>query len=249
MLNVGEGQALILKRENAAMLIDTGSAAHAAHVVTRLKAHNITSLDAVIVTHLHPDHASGYFRIRESYPETMILHNAHPLPDRVAPDMVRWVRDAIESDSLQQVIRQGDTIPLGDLSVEVLWPSKFVSHNLNAHSLVLRITVKNQRIVIMGDATKWSEQRLLQQGLLSGSADVLVVGHHGAADASSEALLKQLQPRLSLISVNSGNIRGYPAAETLHRLVKHSGQVLRTDIDGEVCISLVSSRLQRQPCR
>ena len=47
---------------------------------------------------------------------------------------------------------------------------------------------------------------------------ILDAGHHGASNATGEALLDLAQPELVLISCGKNNRYGHPAPETLKRL-------------------------------
>ncbi|MFR0887416.1 ComEC/Rec2 family competence protein, partial [Gallintestinimicrobium sp.] len=47
---------------------------------------------------------------------------------------------------------------------------------------------------------------------------ILDAGHHGASNATGEALLDLAQPELVLISCGKNNRYGHPAPETLERL-------------------------------
>lgn len=237
VLDVGEGQAVLLQHGAHGILVDTGHAGQASRVLQALTKNGIRQLDQLILTHLHPDHASGYFRLREAYPATPVLDAQQPLPRDVSPDMVRWVNDALSVDPLRRRLAAGDTLPWGDVRIEVLWPATFASTNLNRHSLVLRIRHGNHSALLMGDADKEVEQQLLRQGEAL-AADVLIVGHHGASDASGTAFLTAVRPVYSVISVNSGNLRGYPDRDTLQRLAAASERVLRTDKRGDICLRL-----------
>jgi competence protein ComEC len=247
VLNVGEGQAILLKRGNYGILIDTGHAGMAAHVLARIKSHDIDELDFIILTHLHPDHASGYFRLREAFPGAVILDNHHPLPMDIKPDMVRWVHMALEQDRLRRKITAGDRIKWRGVTIQALWPGNFVDNDLNKHSTVLLIKYGYERILIMADAGLEVEQQLIEQGVLSGPTSLLVVGHHGASDASAQDFLNVVKPSVCAISVNENNIRGYPAPQTLLRLEAACNKVLRTDVDGEICIESTLQRTSSLP--
>lgn len=247
VLDVGEGQAVLLQHGHRGILIDTGHAGQAPRVLQALAENGVRQLDQLILTHLHPDHASGYFRLREAYPTTPVLDPQLLLPPAVSPDMVRWVNEGLSTDPLRRRLGAGDTLPWGDVRIEVLWPATFVSANLNHHSLVLQIHHGERSALLMGDADKEVERLLLrrEQPL---NADVLIVGHHGAADASSTAFLAAVRPAYSVISVNHNNLRGYPDGETLRRLVVASGSVLRTDKHGDICLRLPATE-PVTPCK
>ena len=68
-------------------------------------------------------------------------------------------------------------------------------------------------------------------------ADVLIAGHHGAKNSTSDALLEALDPETVCISVGS-NSYGHPAASTLQRLAERGCTVFRTDQQGTIHIPL-----------
>ena len=242
MLDVGEGQAILLQQGHRGLLVDVGHPGMGQRVLERLVALGVKRLDYMILTHLHPDHAGGYFRLREAFPQTPVLYSGHPLPANVRPDLVRWVNDALAEDPHRQLLRAGGRFQWQEMTIEALWPEAFSGNNLNRHSLVLLLRHAGLKLLIMGDADKTAEQMLLDQGKLPADIDVLVAGHHGAADATSVSFVDRVRPGLVLISVNAGNIRGYPGEEVLQRLEKVGARVLRTDRDGELRLDLCSQK-------
>jgi len=244
IFDVGEGLAVMLQNTQDAILIDTGHAGRAAGLLARMRQRHVRQLDRLILTHLHPDHASGYFRIREAFPETPVFYNAQPLPRDIAPDMVRWVNDALAADPHSKRLAAGDQIRWHDCVIDVLWPSEFRGSDLNRHSLVLSIHYGKTGVLVMGDANAEVEDALLDRNTIR-SADILIAGHHGSAHTSTAAFLTVVRASHAVVSVDHDNIRGYPDATTLARLNKYSGEVLRTDINGEICFKL-SGRTGRQ---
>ncbi len=238
VLDVGEGQAVLLQQGHRGVLIDVGHPGMSQKVLERLAVLGVKQLDYLVLTHLHPDHAGGYFRLREAFPQTPVLYSGHPLPADVRPDLVRWVNDALARDPHRRLLRAGERIPWREMTIEALWPEAFSGSNLNRHSLVLLLHYAGLKLLIMGDADAVVEQALLEQNKLPADIDVLVTGHHGAADATSASFVDRLSPRLALISVNAGNVRGYPGEEVLQRLEKAGAEVLRTDRHGELRLDL-----------
>ncbi|WP_456380259.1 ComEC/Rec2 family competence protein [Thiolapillus sp.] len=242
MLDVGEGQAVLLQQGHRGVLVDVGHPGMSQRVLERLAALGVKQLDYMILTHLHPDHAGGYFRLREAFPRTPVLHSGQPLTRDVRPDLVRWVNDTLAQDPQRQLLRAGELMQWQGMTIEVLWPETFSGANLNRHSLVLLLRHAGLKLLLMGDADAVVEQTLLDQGKLPGDIDVLVAGHHGAKDATSEAFVARVRPRLALVSVNAGNIRGYPGEEVLQRLEAAGARVLRTDRHGELRLDLCSQK-------
>lgn len=239
VLDVGEGQAILLRHEQHALLIDTGHAGQAAAVLKRMRSLRVEQLDLLLLSHLHADHASGYFRIVEEFPEVEILSNCYPLSWGEGGDIARWVNDALEANPRAKCIGRGDRLQWRDSELTILWPKQPLEPRagLNHSSLVILVEKGERRLLIMGDADQQAEQAILQYQLLP-EVDVLVVGHHGAADASSRALLEAIRPDYAVISVNKDNLRGYPSPEILERLQAYSGHLHQTWQQGEFYLSL-----------
>ena len=62
---------------------------------------------------------------------------------------------------------------------------------------------------------------------------MLVVSHHGSADARLSELLDRIRPRVAVISVGP-NTYGHPAPATLTALAAADVPVRRTDRDGDI---------------
>lgn len=248
VLDVGEGQAVLLQHKELGILMDTGHAGKGQHVLQRLQQHGVKRLKAIVLSHLHPDHASAYFRLRETFTDAEVYESGHPLPDNLSPDMSRWVMESIRKDPRHRIVRAGDTLSLGDARLHVLWPESFTNNDLNLHSLVLMIELGETRVMIMGDAPKVVESSLLASNILPQRVDVLIAGHHAASDTGEARFLEHVNPEYSVISVNAGNHRGYPDERVVKKLTGFSGQLLRTDVDGELCFHLQSDAIKRFNC-
>lgn len=129
---------------------------------------------------------------------------------------------------------------IGSGTIKVLWPPRpLPSTDWNTNSLVISGEFSGFRFLLMGDGNIATEASLIRSGI-DLYADLLRVGHHGAEDATSEAFIKRVSPEVSIVSVNSGNIRGYPSERVLKRLKRFS-QVYTTDTSGSITVSVCSS--------
>ncbi|HKJ05050.1 MAG TPA: hypothetical protein VJ974_05580 [Geopsychrobacteraceae bacterium] len=117
----------------------------------------------------------------------------------------------------------------------MLWPPKkpLVGADINRNSLVLKIRHDEKSMLLMGDAGVEAEHTLLKEGKL-GVVDLLIVGHHGADDATSKDFLEIVQPKEAVISTNADNFRGYPSSDVLKRLEAAKVKVYRTALEGEL---------------
>ena len=102
--------------------------------------------------------------------------------------------------------------------------------------MVLLGEASGRRFLLTGDAEDDVDPVLVARGLPR--LDVLKVGHHGSATATSAALLAATRPTVALISVGAGNDYGHPTAAALGRLRDAGARVYRTDLDGTVEVDL-----------
>jgi competence protein ComEC len=65
------------------------------------------------------------------------------------------------------------------------------------------------------------------------SVDYIKIPHHGSVNGLTENLLKELVPKIGIISVGK-NIWGFPRQEILDLLAKYKVKILRTDQMGDV---------------
>ncbi len=235
ILDVGEGQSVLIHKNQRAILIDTGHTGVATRVLKRMHDLEVKTLDYLILSHLHPDHASGYFRIHEAFPDARVLDNCHPVAQDANSDMIRWVNQALGQNPQRQCMKAGDSLDWQEVKLKTLWPLTKPPENggINHYSLVLEISYRHQSLLLMGDADNVAELEILKTHSL-GPVEILLAGHHGAADSSSEQFLQAVRPKNTVISINANNFRGYPSAQTLNRLRRYSGELYKTYQQGEI---------------
>jgi len=117
---------------------------------------------------------------------------------------------------------------------------------VNNYSVVLRLTYGRTHFLLTGDAEAAAEQNMQDAGS-DLTADVLKAGHHGAANASSEAFLARVHPRYAAISCGRHNHFGHPAPATLARLAAHAIRTFRTDQNGAVTFVSDGKTIKAEP--
>ena len=243
LLNVGEGASQLLMTEDRhACLIDTGNPISGTRILRLLQSENINELECIIITHPHPDHMGGIFTILGLMKVKRIYDNGQPIQGRPNCDILRWYDNFVRKRKNYSFLRAGDTLKLSKLvEISCLWPErgKPFSRNWNENSLVLMIHLGEKRVLIMGDATKKVEAELLSTSRI-GPVDGLVVGHHGAGDATGNKFLASANPKWAYISVDRDNIRGYPSDDTLMRLKRAGIRVLLSFLNGNCKVGTVT---------
>jgi beta-lactamase superfamily II metal-dependent hydrolase len=104
---------------------------------------------------------------------------------------------------------------------------KSVSHTINGHSIVLRLTYGDWRVLYAGDLNEQAEAELLRAhhaGEIDLEAEVLKVPHHGSAEFSGE-FLAAVRPLVSVVSSGDESARKefiHPRATLMSALGKHA---------------------------
>lgn len=251
LFDVGVGQSVLLVEDGHGLLVDTGLAENAPKILEKIKFYGVKKLDYLLLSHLHADHAAGYFQIRTAWRETVVFGSC-ATPEELhssEEDSYFMLRDALEKDSLYDCLAAGDSLSWREHRLHVLWPKTLQQKNLNQSSLVLLLVTKiGKSVLIMGDVDKSVEKELIPslQTFLPGGVDIYVTGHHAAMDSCDPEFLSMLHPEVALISVDKDNPLGYPAETSLAVLEKSCNTVQRTDEKGEICYVLSSEKVV--PC-
>ncbi len=241
-LDVGEGSATLIETENNKhILIDCGNVITGSRVLDFCRRAGIKELDALIITHPHADHMGGVFQLLSELNIKRVYDNGQPIPAAPKCDIYRWYVEAVRYLKNYKILCQGDQLTWPGVVIDVFWPGRTLGKNWNDNALVLRIKAGSSRLLLMSDAGKRVEAALLAANV-DLRAEVLQIGHHGAADASSPVFLRAVSPRLAVISVNKNNIRGYPAPETLHLLSRFGIRTILTYRDGDITFPAIPKR-------
>ena len=223
VLNVGQGQCLILQSEGRAFLVDCGgdSDRKAADIAAEtLISRGIQRLDGILLTHCDRDHAGavGNLLCRVDT-DLLVLPEASELASCTSGDVIYAVND------LQ--------LTFGDTTITVYAPT--FPGNSNENSLCILFDTKKCDILITGDRNGFGERMLLRNAEIP-KVDVLLAGHHGSRNSTCEQLLQAAQPEIVCISVGRDNPYGHPAPELLNRLAEYGCTVFRTDQNGDILI-------------
>ncbi len=239
MLDVGQGDAILLRDGRRAVLIDGGGWPHGDFggrvLVPALAAMGIARLDAVVLTHPDSDHCNGLVDLTRYLPVTEVWMSPGWTEGGCARALLgaparRW-----------RVLWRGEVERVGAWRFEVLHPAPGSRQGRNDRSLVLAARVAGHRLLLTGDVEASTERRLSIDQAEKLSAGVLKVGHHGSRSSSTGAFLRAVDPRVALISAGVGNPHGHPHPRVLERLGAAGVRVLRTDRSGMLRLRLHSS--------
>jgi competence protein ComEC len=234
--DVGEGESIFLESAGEAALIDTGNVRTGKDVVSKIRQMSFDRLKYLIITHPHPDHMGGVFRVLESLSFERIFDNGQSIERNTNCVLYRWYAETVRVRPHYAILKKGDHLLLGDAQLDVLWPEAGFRGGWNESSLVIRIRGREKRILLMGDVPKRVETRLIKTYHDDLHAQVLKIGHHGADDATSTDFLRAVRPETAVISTNRNNVNGYPSPETIRRIENQGIRIYKTYEDGDIVI-------------
>jgi competence protein ComEC len=231
VLDVGQGDCVLLSLNGHHALIDTGSAASRGALLGELDRLGVKDLDAIVVTHPHEDHY-GNPRVLLETCTVGALYLSQNAGEELG---YRVLLETAQACGVQtKALRDGDAFYLSDALCEVLCPLP-EDPEPNDAGLVLRVSYGTCKMLFMGDAEEAAEGALLASGA-DLACDLLKVGHHGSNSSTGDKFLKSVSPKVALISVGEGNDYGHPTDKVLKRLEKANVKIFRTDRDGTVVI-------------
>ena len=230
MLDVGQGECVgIETREHHVYLVDAGSTSKKKtgqyQIIPWLKYIGTQSVEGIFITHWDEDHISAVGELLEWSKSSRVKIRRIFLPDVALKDEVleTLLQQIEEANVSVEYLSAGEHMSDGALQISCLHPyAKKVPEDRNDASLVLRLSQDDFQMLLTGDLEKSGEDWLVEQARPATQnplrCTILDAGHHGASNATGEALLDLAQPGVVLISCGKNNRYGHPAPETLQRL-------------------------------
>lgn len=236
--DVGQGQAVLVRSGTGAVLVDAGGSRSATFdvgarvVAPQLSRIGIRRLDVLAISHEHLDHAAGAGAILKRFE---VGHLWIP-PGTASRPAIRPLVELARQRHVPVVLAAQGTVHRGEgWTLSSLHPGNGLEHlSVNDRSLVLNFRTDCGAVLLPGDLERAGEQVLLEAVSDPGSldADLLLAGHHGAANSSSLPFLAAVSPRIVLISAGRGNRFGHPDPGTEERFLSSPATVASTHRDG-----------------
>lgn len=228
-IDVGQGDATLIKCGEHAMLIDAGDDTKGTTIQNYLQKQHVEQLDYLVLTHPDADHIGGAPVIITKFEISEVF-------------VSNYKRDSKSYEKLMQALDYrgmscetpvaGSEYLLGTALITILGPDREYE-DVNDASLTLIIRNGATGFLFTGDAGEAAEKDILSSGM-DISADVYKVGHHGSKDATSQSFFQAVSPEYAVISCGEGNPYGHPHAETLNTLRTGGVKTYRTDEEGSI---------------
>lgn len=228
-IDVGQGDATLIKCGGQAMLIDTGDDTKGTAIWNYLRKQGVEKLDYLVLTHPDSDHIGGAPVILTKFDVDNVFVSNYKKDTMAYYKLVQTLDDQL----IQAVTpATGTSYTLGNATFQILAPVNTYS-NANDSSIALMVKHGENTFLFTGDAEIQAEADMLVNGN-SVDADVYHVGHHGSSSASSVNFLNAVSPSYAVISCADDNEYGHPHAEVLNNLRAMGVKLFRTDEQGSV---------------
>jgi competence protein ComEC len=240
MLDVGQGEALVLQTGGHALLVDAGGGSATFDVGRRviapaLWALGVRRLDYLAITHPDLDHIGGAATVATMFRPAEIWEG---VPVSGDPEW-RTLRGVAQTQGIAwRQLQRGDRVEFGAVSMHVLhppppdWERPRVR---NDDSLVFQVRVGLVELLLAGDVGASVEEGLPLEAARRGLR-VLKIAHHGSRSSSTASFLDRYGPLTAIVSAGAGNRFGHPAPEVVRRLDLAHVRLWRTDRDGAITI-------------
>lgn len=252
ILDVGQGDgSYVCTANGTTMFIDGGSLdvpdVGDNRILPFLKYKGVKGIDYWFVSHTDQDHISGLTEVLESgYP---VRHLVFAAAVRENEKTVELAGVAQEAGTKVVYMQAGDVLVAGSARLRCLYPTAGEQReDINELSLVLRLEEDGSSCLFTGDISSEVEKELLAIGAIE-EVDFLKAAHHGSKYSNSYEFLQALQPKIVSISCGENNRYGHPGEETLERLNQVDSKILRTDQNGEICITVKASYVEASAMR
>ena len=231
----GGNATLFVTPAGESVLIDAGNGGPAAardagRILDAARDAGLTRIDHHITTHWHGDHFGALEALARQIPICAYYdHGPTIQPQPASTEFLDTVYPALVARARRVIVKPGDRLPLKGVEWRVVTsggqviPSNLpgggasnpycaaftpqaVDTSENAQSVGSHVMFGKFRAVHPGDLTWNKEAELMCPANRLGTADLLIVGHHGQAVSNSEVLVHALQPRVSII--NNGTRKG-----------------------------------------
>ncbi len=227
IIDVGEGNSILLKQGETEMLLDCGRNSAGSTVVDFLKEKKVNDIEYLLITHSDSDHLGGCDNVLDSFKVHTVITNG------VSSDTISYldVMKRIDTETLITA-NAGNAWNIGTSTLRIVQSNNGLNDD-NLNSIVAKLTYGPTDVLLTGDCDNKCEELLQSKDIQS---DILVIPHHGSKYGTSLAFLQTVKPQISIISVGP-NSYGHPAPETLDRIKEQGSTIYRTD-NGDITVKI-----------
>ena len=226
-LDVSQGDSMlyITKNQSKVYMFDTGGIINkniSDNSILYLKSLGISKIDYLILTHGDYDHAGDAENVINKVKVKNVIFNTGEYKS-----LEKNIINLLEKKHIKY-------FKCNDVNIKNM---KFLNdidfNNENDNSIVTFLKVNKYNFLLMGDASKKTENYIMSKNHIH-NITFLKVGHHGSNTSSGKSFINYVKPIYSIISVGKKNKFGHPKKEVLDIL--NNTKIYRTDLNGSIQI-------------
>jgi beta-lactamase superfamily II metal-dependent hydrolase len=235
MLDVGQGESLVLRFPNGKVGVIDGGVAYGSGsrgrstVEPYLRSLGVKRIDFIVASHADADHIGGLIHLVENFKVGAFYQGR----DTADTDLYLALMTSLQAKRVPvRVLEAGQSIRgLGGTTIEALNPGAGFDDN-NA-SLALLLDHGDVEMMLTGDIEAPAEREIVESGLAR-DVEVLKVAHHGSRSSTADEFLQAFRPEIALISAGRSNRYGHPSPVVVDRLKRRGIAIARTDQLGSI---------------
>lgn len=249
-LDIGQGDSILISQGSQQLLIDGGKDGKL--LLEKLGKYIPfwdRNIEAVIETHPDQDHIGGLINIFGAYKVNTVLETKMQSDSQTYKTLEEKISQL--ADEKIEARKNVEIRFSNGALAEILYPLESLTDisgkDTNIHSVVVKLTVGENKFLFVGDLPATEESKLLEKDV-DVRADFLKIAHHGSKYATGAEFLGRVSPTDAIISVGKNNSYGHPNPEVLQRLTQYKANILRTDELGDIiyeCIN-IDSKCERK---
>jgi beta-lactamase superfamily II metal-dependent hydrolase len=226
VLKVGKADAVVLKTENGAVVIDCGEKGDGKEVLHALEKMGAEKIDYLFITHFDKDHVGGAAKVINGIEVDKIVT---PDYEGDSDEYFGFCNAAEKNKAEVLALSEKMTFTLDDVLFNVYPPQKSnYDESDNDFSLVISALHGENSFLFAGDA---EEERLKElKSQLKLNHTFLKVPHHGRYNDFSESFIKSVSPKIAVITCSDKN----PADEKLLDALKSASADVYLSTDGDL---------------
>jgi len=232
VLDVGQGQAVVVETKSSVLVYDTGpkmgsnlDGAKLA-VLPYLKSQGWHQVDTLVISHSDSDHAGGALRLVKNLPVKEAFSGQPEIMNhRLQGKPYKLQNNESKNRPLFSLCQAGQSWQVDGVLFEILSPDvadigKALTSD-NDLSCALKVTASQHSVLMTGDLSQRGEAVLIKQFAKNPqklNSDLLIAGHHGSKYSTSQAWLNRVAPNKVVFSAGYLNRYHFPNKDVLKRI-------------------------------
>lgn len=232
-IDVGQGDCILIKTpEDKTILIDGGTPESGEKIVDFLKEQQIKNINLLVVTHPDIDHIGGLPAVIKSTKVDKILDSGKLYTTKTYR---KYINQVAKQNIPVEIAEKNQMIKL-DPSIKIRVLNTYGPfRNNNESSIALKVTYKEIDFLLMSDIKKQQEKEIMKTENLH--AEIIKVAHHGSKTSSSLDFLKEVSPKVAILTYSKQNDYGHPVNRVIQNLYKVNALIYSTAVFGNITIT------------